>query len=65
MDVGTDVFAKDWQGRQERNIDGNIIEQAAGALQFEANPATDYEEEAFRRRMNRKKKPGKHRSRGI
>ena len=51
MDIGTDVFAKDWHGRQERNIDGNIIEQAAGALSLETNPATDYEEEAFRRRM--------------
>lgn len=65
MDVGTDVFAKDWHGRQERNIDGNIIEQAAGALSLETNPATDYEEEAFRRRMNRRKKPGRRRSRGI
>ena len=65
MDIGTDVFAKDWHGRQERNIDGNIIEQAAGALSLETNPATDYEEEAFRRRMNRKKKQGKRKSRGI
>ena len=65
MDVGTDVFAKDWHGRQERNVNGNIIEQAAGALSLETNPATDYEEDMFRRRMNRKKKPGKRRSRGI
>ena len=65
MDVGTDAFAKEWHGRQERNIDGNIIEQTAGVLSLETNPATDYEEEMFRRRMNRKKKPGKRRSRGI
>lgn len=65
MDVGKDVFATDWHGRQERNVNGNIIEQAAGALSLETNPATDYEEEAFRRRMNCKKKPGKRRSRGI
>ena len=65
MDVGTDVFAKDWHGLQERNVNGNIIEQAAGALSLGTNPATDYEEEMFRRRMNRKKKPGKRRSRGI
>lgn len=65
MGVGKDAFAKDWQGRQERNIDGNIIEQAASALSLETNPATDYEEEMFRRRMNSKKKPGKRRSRGI
>ena len=65
MDVGTDVFAKDWHGRQKRNVNGNIIEQAAGVLSLETNPATDYEEDMFRRRMNRKKKPGKRRSRGI
>ena len=50
---------------QSKPGDGNIIEQAAGALSLETNPATDYEEEAFRRRMNRKKKPGRHRSHGI
>ena len=33
------------------------FEQAAGIFSFEANPAVDYEEEAFRRRMKRKKKP--------
>ena len=65
MDVGTDVFAKDWHGRQERNVNGNIIEQAAGVLSLETNPATDYEEDMFRRRMNRKKKQGKRKSRGI
>ena len=65
MDVGTNVFANDWHRRQERNADGNIIEQAAGVLSLETNPATDYEEEAFRRRMNRKKKPARRRSRGI
>ena len=52
-----------WQ--QSKSGDGNIIEQAVGALSLETNPATDYEEEMFRRRMNRKKKPGKRRLRGI
>lgn len=65
MDVGKDAFAKDWYGRHERNIDRSIIEQAAGTLSLETNPATDYEEDMFRRRMNRKKKPSKRKSRGI
>ena len=38
-------------------------EQAAGIFSLEQNPATDYEEEAFRRRMQRKKK--KRKGRGL
>lgn len=34
----------------------NAWEQTAGIFSWEQNPATDYEEEAFRRRMQRKKK---------
>lgn len=34
-------------------------------LTLETNPAVDYEEEAFRRRMKRKKKQAKRKSRGI
>lgn len=45
--------------------EGSALEQAAGIFSFEANPAVDYEEEAFRRRMKRKKKPHKRKSRGI
>ena len=44
---------------------GSALEQAAGILSLEQNPATDYEEEAFRRRMKRKKKGLKRRPRGI
>ena len=35
---------------------GNVLEQASGIFSLEQNPAVDYEEEAFRRRMQRKKK---------
>ena len=45
--------------------EGSALEQAAGIFSFEANPAVDYAEEAFRRRMKRKKKPQKRKSRGI
>ena len=48
--------------RMEEN---SALEQAAGIFSFDANPAVDYEEEAFRRRMKRKKKPQKRKSRGI
>ena len=41
----------------------NVWEQAAGIFSLEQNPATDYEEEAFRRRMQRKKK--KRKGRGL
>ena len=42
---------------------GNVLEQAIGIFSLEQNPATDYEEEAFRRRMQRKKK--KRKGRGL
>ena len=42
---------------------GNVLEQATGIFSLEQNPATDYEEEAFRRRMQRKKK--KRKGRGL
>lgn len=45
--------------------DGSALEQAAGIFSMDTNPAVDYEEEAFRRRMKRKKKPQKRKSRGI
>lgn len=44
---------------------GSALEQATGILSLEQNPATDYEEEAFRRRMKRKKKGQRRRLRGI
>ena len=52
-----------WQSH--RPGPGSALEQAAGTLSLEQNPATDYEEEAFRRRMKRKKKELKRKSRGI
>lgn len=58
-------FAEHQHWQYGKNESYNVIEQAASALSLETNPATDYEEEMFRRRMNRKKKPGKRRSRGI
>lgn len=62
---GRQSFAEHQHWQYGKNESNNVIEQAASALSLETNPATDYEEEAFRRRMNRKKKPGKRRSRGI
>lgn len=59
------TYTENRHRQQSKANDGNIIEQAAGALSLETNPATDYEEEAFRRRMNRRKKTGRRRSRGI
>lgn len=41
---------------QQRTGQDNVLEQAAGIFSLEQNPATDYEEETFRRRMQRKKK---------
>lgn len=35
--------------------DGSALEQAAGIFSMDTNPAVDYEEEAFRRRMKRKR----------
>ena len=51
--------------RSHRPEQGSVLEQAAGILSTEQNPAVDYEEEAFRRRMTRKKKQQTRRSRGI
>lgn len=62
---GRQSFAEHHHWQYGKNESNNVIEQAASALSLETNPATDYEEEAFRRRMNRKKKTGKRRSRGI
>lgn len=41
---------------QQRTGQHNVLEQAAGIFSLEQNPVMDYEEEAFRRRMQRKKK---------
>ena len=54
-----------WKRYGHRMEENSALEQAAGIFSFEANPAIDYEEEAFRRRMKRKKKPQKRKSRGI
>lgn len=54
-----------WQSYRHKVENGSALEQAAGILSMETNPAVDYEEEAFRRRMQRKKKPAKRKSRGI
>ena len=62
---GRQSFAEHHHWQYGKNESNNVIEQAAGVLSLETNPATDYEEDMFRRRMNRKKKPGKRRSRGI
>lgn len=51
---------------RHRKVEGDsTLEQAAGILTLETNPTIDYEEEAFRRRMKRKKKQAKRKSRGI
>ena len=62
---GRQSFAEHHHWQYGKNESNNVIEQAAGVLSLETNPATDYEEDIFRRRMNRKKKPGRRRSRGI
>lgn len=54
-----------WQSYRHKVENGSALEQAAGILSMETNPVVDYEEEAFRRRMQRKKKPAKRKSRGI
>ena len=54
-----------WQNHRHKVESGSALEQAAGILSMESNPAVDYEEEAFRRRMKRKKKPASRKSRGI
>lgn len=54
-----------WQNHRHKMENPSALEQAADILSMETNPAVDYEEEAFRRRMKRKKKPAKRKSRGI
>ena len=54
-----------WQNHRHKTENPSALEQAADILSMETNPAVDYEEEAFRRRMKRKKKPAKRKSRGI
>lgn len=44
-----------WKRYGHRMEENSALEQAAGIFSFEANPAVDYEEEAFRRRMKRKR----------
>ena len=60
---------KEWGGhsatelrQHHRHESGSTLELAAGILSMETNPR-DYEEEAFARRMKKKKKAG--RKRGI
>ena len=54
-----------WQNHRYKTVNPSTLEQAANILSMEMGPAVDYEEEAFRRRMKRKKKPAKRKSRGI
>ena len=54
-----------WQNHCQKTENASALEQAANILSMETGPAVDYEEEAFRRRMKRKKKPAKRKSRGI
>lgn len=53
-----------WQKYHQKIESGSALEQAAGILSMETNPR-DYEEEAFARRMKKKKKAAKRKSRGI
>lgn len=52
-----------WQQYSHKVETGSALEQAAGIFSIDTNPR-DYEEEAFARRMKKKKK-AKHRSHGI
>lgn len=52
-----------WQHYGHKTEDGSALEQAAGIFSMETNPR-DYEEEAFARRMKKKKK-AERKSRGI
>lgn len=52
-----------WQHYHHKAERGSALEQAAGIFSMETNPR-DYEEEAFARRMKKKKKAGR-KSRGI
>ena len=62
-DLGRHTFRQQEDYRQKED---GVLEQAAGIFSMETNPAVDYEEEAFRRRMKRKKKHAAgHKSRGI
>ena len=53
-----------WQQYSHKVEHGSALEQAAGIFSLETNPV-DYEEEAFARRMKKKKKNAKRKSRGI
>lgn len=52
-----------WQHYHHKTEPGNVLEQAAAIFSMETNPR-DFEEEAFARRMKKKKK-AKRKSRGI
>lgn len=52
-----------WQHHRHKAGPESALEQAAGILSLETNPR-DYEEEAFARRMKKRKK-AKRKSRGI
>ena len=52
-----------WQHHRHKADPESALEQAAGILSLETNPR-DYEEEAFARRMKKRKK-AKRKSRGI
>lgn len=53
-----------WKQYSHKVESGSALEQAAGIFSIESNPQ-DYEEEAFARRMKKKKKTAKRKSRGI
>ena len=53
-----------WQHYNHKTETGSALEQAAGIFSIDTNPR-DYEEEAFARRMKKKKKSAKRKSRGI
>lgn len=53
-----------WQHHHHREEPESVLEQAAGIFSMEMNPR-DYEEEAFARRMKKKKKNAKRKSRKI
>lgn len=60
----THTAAELWQQYSHKVEHGSALEQAAGIFALETNPV-DYEEEAFARRMKKKKKNAKRKSRGI
>ena len=62
--TGTDIRSVElWQHHRHKADPESALEQAAGILSLETNPR-DYEEEAFARRMKKRKK-AKRKSRGI